>query len=163
MSNFVLCLALLSVFVLVCESRRAGEISDNSSDTDDGDDSDDQSEEYTRNDIVRCAQVYLDGDGDGRICNAELVAAKAALLGPLEKFVDWFYPTGDIMEHCDFDRDGFISQLDFEQSWETCLNNADKRSTVNHYVCARAKALSFVPTAVDCDVPSSSSSSSSSD
>jgi hypothetical protein len=101
--------------------------------------------QFDRNDAIDCAVKYGDLNGDRLLDANEIVTLKAAMFTILERFVALLYPVSHIMEHCDADQDGKISESDFDKSLETCLATCDRVTTFNRLVCTRAKRTHYKP------------------
>jgi hypothetical protein len=94
---------------------------------------------YTRESAVKCAQKYADLNGDGLICSAEIEALKAAVLWLPERIWSMLHSASNTMEHCDHDRDGYISEHDFYHSTRTCLATCEGLVDFTERICQRAE------------------------
>lgn len=107
---------------------------------------------YNRNDAIDCVLKYGDGDHDRYLCPEEIAQLKKAQLHVWERVISYLHPSSDIMDHCDADRDGAVSEADFDKSIRTCLHTCEDLTTFFEYICLRADASipPYVPKKVKC-------------
>lgn len=98
---------------------------------------------YSRDAAVVCAKKYGDKNNDGKLSYNEIDNLRESTLYWYEKLASFAIgkTTARVMRDCDFDRDGEISKLDFEQSYDTCLKDCGSVTDFFHYVCDRQAAL----------------------
>lgn len=98
---------------------------------------------YTREEAVILSSAYFDTNNDDLVSRNELKRAWDRVLEPAEKLVvkygpsAWVETVDTILDHCDYDRDGSVSLLDFIKSKETCLNGCSKLTIVSEKIFAR--------------------------
>ena len=89
----------------------------------------------TRERIVLLAGVYFDDNDDNLVSVHEVQKYWDLLLTKAEKAYTsvnpWVETVDVIMDHCDYDKDGYISLDDFIKSTEHCLNTCDKLELMN--------------------------------
>lgn len=108
---------------------------------------------YSREEALREARIYGDVDLDNRLCTAEISLYKANTLYFYERWLLALHPNNNIMNHCDIDRDGYITEEDFANSLDTCLHTCDDITTFFEYFLQRSARNNYVkpgPEAVDC-------------
>ena len=99
---------------------------------------------YDRNDAIDCVQKYGDSNHDRLLTPDEIIVLKREMFYIWEKAVLLLHPQDDIMDHCDHDRDGVISERDFDESFNTCLHTCADVTDFNYYICDRAKKWNYV-------------------
>lgn len=92
-----------------------------------------------RDDAVSCMLKFGDTNHDRRLEESEIETLKSNMLYFWEKWVDLLHPVTEIMDHCDYDRDGFISEDDFYKSYRTCMPRCKDVLQFDMYICSRAK------------------------
>ena len=108
---------------------------------------------YKREEALRLARIYGDVDLDNRLCSAEISLYKANTLYFYERWLLALHPNNNIMDHCDIDQDGYITEEDFANSLDTCLHTCDDITTFFEYFLQRSARNNYVkpgPAAVDC-------------
>lgn len=108
---------------------------------------------YSRDEAMREARIYGDVDLDNRLCTAEISLYKANTLYFYERWLLALHPNSNIMDHCDIDRDGYITEEDFANSLDTCLHTCDDITTFFEYFLQRSARNNYVkppPETVDC-------------
>jgi hypothetical protein len=80
--------------------------------------------EFTREGVVYCLHHLADTNCDHKIDAGELTAFKDRHLTTFERTVFFFKSSVPIvMNACDKDKDGFISEDEFLNNYDGCLNN----------------------------------------
>lgn len=102
--------------------------------------------EHQREDAIECAQRYGDRNHDRLISSDEVDWMRSHYLSKVERTLVWIAEkfgldtTREVMEKCDYDGDGAISEEDFALTRDTCLKNCDRVSKLFHFICDRAAA-----------------------
>ena len=105
---------------------------------------------HTRDEAIRYARLFGDGDEDGRLCPAEIVELKSNVLNLLERFVAWFYSIEKIMGDCDYDKDGFLTESDFQQNGKTCIKTCKDVNKFFFFIVEPAKKMNYTAKRVPC-------------
>lgn len=94
----------------------------------------------TREDCIVCARHYCDINRDGGIDVEEIRAIKNKYLTFWERFFAWALNQSPerMMELCDADNNGLITEIDFKNSSETCLAECMKRELFWNKICMPA-------------------------
>jgi len=102
----------------------------------------DPSCKHTREEALRCVQLYADLDKDGFVTEDEVQTLRDSSLHFYERALSWIAgeTTATVMLHCDHDRDGRISAQDFADSYDTCLRDCDGIEHLFTYICDRQHA-----------------------
>lgn len=99
--------------------------------------------EFKRDDTIACMIKYGDINEDRKLDVEEIGIMKKNMLYFYEKFVALLHPDSEIMEHCDYNRDGFIDEDDFYKSYKTCMPFCFSVTDFNYYICSRAEYANY--------------------
>jgi hypothetical protein len=134
--------------VLCCAALASARLSEPTADVRDCD--------YSRGEALKLARLYGDVDRDNRLCTAEISLYKHKTLYFYERWLLALHPNSNIMAHCDLDGDGFITQDEFENSYDTCLHTCEDITMFFQYFLERSERSGYVkppPETVDCSQP----------
>lgn len=107
---------------------------------------------FNRQEAIDCVMRYVhdgetkDANGHPCIVGAQIDHERSRCLTKLERAgasfmgflgFDPMESIDEMMERCDANRDGCISEMDFWAAERTCLNNCHKLRQFNDYVCKR--------------------------
>lgn len=106
---------------------------------------------HTREEAIRYAGQFGDGDHDGRLCPAEIIELKTQVLNILERFLAWFYSIEKIMGDCDYDKDGFLTDKDFAHNGKTCIATCADVEKFFFFIVEPAKKMNYTPKRVSCE------------
>jgi len=127
------------IFVNFCLLAVAHVTSDNLIDVDSG--------ARTRQGAIECSLPFVDVDGDGRASKQEVQRAHYMAMGRFRHVLsalEWIVrkvplvnleTVDQVMEDCDYDKDGFISRADYDKTTNSCLNNQRKIELVYDWLC----------------------------
>lgn len=94
---------------------------------------------YTRDLAVHCGRLVTDLNHDDLVTVAEMEAAKASALAWYERqFANLVGPSSQqVLDMCDADKDGRISEADYANSEATCLTDCATIANTVDYICKR--------------------------
>lgn len=103
---------------------------------------------FKRNDILECIKEFGGASKHG-LCPEQVQSLKDNVFigGSL---ISWAYPTKRVMDDCDNDRDGYISDADFYASWESCVVDCFTVALLEFALCEPGRKKQYKPENVTC-------------
>ena len=93
--------------------------------------------QFTRDQVLKCFEHYIDTNHDGRISRREYDYGRNHYLASSQKQI--VMSTDAFLHRCDLDRDGRVTQKEFEKNGKTCYHDCKPITDFIHYICAPAQ------------------------